>query len=207
MTNDDTENLDWTQERGITVDGSKKLHEKTLPDVLKGIAEGEGIFSEYGDTVQENYAIIDGIQKLFEYLTDEYKIESYNDTVRGIVIHGFEIYKERIGYQVVSTFKDQHERILHRDRRIIGGDSCNINLDECNNKHTTISLDKTISGALGSHSRKGCIPKYKLVTLCMLYSLNSDPNLPGWEDIIKSNIRKFEKAQKERMGIEDDSHP
>jgi len=96
----------------------------------------------------------------------------------------------------------QHSRILHRDRRIIGGDSCNINLDECSNKHTSFALDKTISGALGSHSRKGCIPKYKLVTICMCYSLSTYPGLPGWEEIINNNIRKFEKAQQERMGIE-----
>lgn len=181
----------------------KKLHEKTLPEVLKSLAEKKyDVFVNYSDTVTENYAIIEGIQKLFECLADEYRISSYNDALRGIAIHGYEIYKVRIGHEIEHLFKNQYSRVKHRDRGIIGGDSCNINLDECANKHTSFQIDKTISGALGSHSRKGCIPKYKLVTICMCYSLNTCPDLPGWEDIIQNNIKKFEKAQKERMGIE-----
>lgn len=188
------------------VDGTRKLHEKTLPEVLKAISRDDYIsrqeILDSGETVKENYLIIDGIQRLFEYLADEYRIRSYNDVLRAVVIHGYEIYRERIGKDIERSFRDQHTRIIHRDRTAIGGDSCNINLDESSNKHTSFALDKEISGAMGSHSRKGCIPKYKLVTLCMLYSLSTFPNLPGWQEIIQNNIKKFEKAQRSRMGIE-----
>ena len=193
-----------------TIDGSKKLREKTLYEVLQGLSKdmyytdgkfydirGTGLFSS-GETVSENYAIIEGIQKLFEDLADEHKIQ-YNDTIRATAIHGFEIYSGGIGDLIKKSFKDQRDNIRNRDRRILGSDSCNINLDECNNKHSSFGLDKTISGALASHSRKGCTPKYKLVTICICYSLKTYPDLPGWQKIIKSNIEKFEDAQRDRM--------
>lgn len=201
---------DWKDDSAICVDSltgkpdERLLRDKTLHEVLTQIGKGDkSIFPYYyNDTVSENYAVIDGIQKLFEYLRGHYGVESYNLVLRGVVIHGFEIYKYRIGHRIAQSFDDTPQLILTRNRRILGGDTCNVNLDECGGKNSTFYLDEKISAAIGQHSRKGCIPKNKLATLCMCYSLSTYPDITGWQDIIQSNIRKFEKAQRERMGIE-----
>ena len=186
----------------------RPLREKNLDEVLKGFngdpfySRGINIESDPEKTVHENFAIIEGIQQLFQALSNITQT-GYNDLLRVTVIHGFSLYELEIGNDIAISFRNRTEDILSRKSSSFGSVQCNINLEECEGKHTSFGLDKTISGALGKHARMGCIPKYKLITICMCYSLTTYPNLEHsqWNDIFTTNIQKFEKKQRERMGM------
>lgn len=201
--------LDWRKVSSKLIERDcRPLREKNLDEVLRGFngdpfySVGIDIDRDSDKTVHENFAIIEGIQQLFQALSN-ITHTGYNDLLRVIVIHGFALYDLKIGNDIALSFRNRQDDILNRKSASLGAAQCNINIEESEGKHTSFSLDKVLSGALGRHARMGCIPKYKLITICMCYSLASYPDLENspWVEIFTTSIQKFEKKQRERMGI------
>jgi hypothetical protein len=207
MAGEKPEHIDLAQlDPAIGIDFyDRPLYEKNLEEVLKGF-NGDPFYRNIDiarrpeETVRENYAIMEGIQGFFQTLSNMTGTD-YNNLIRVLTIHGESRYYHSIGNEIEEWFNTRQTDIFNRTS-LNGVPQCNLNLEECVNDHTSFGLDKGISGVLGRHARMGCIPKYKLVTLCHCYSLATYPGIEqsNWHPIIATNIEKFESKQQERMG-------
>jgi len=197
---DETDDLPPVNE----IPSNRSLKDKNLIEVLEAFSEKEfdsgdpDLEKRPQDMVPENYAIIDEIQGFYQMLANTTN-NNYGDILRIVTNHGFTRYVGIIGNEIEESFNANQQAIFNRTRSM---PPCKINLEECENKHTSFQLEKTISGAIGAHSRYGCIPKYKLVTIIHCYSTITIPGIEQseWYPIFSTNIQKFEKKQRERMG-------
>lgn len=149
--------------------------------------------------IMENYAVISGIQVLFQLLSEISRV-SYSDFIRVCVIHGFSIYIDRIGTDIESHFNARSEKILAMKSVSCYGMNGNVTLDGlADNSHSVCRLDFDISGAIARHSRISTIPKYKLITILMCYSLSTNKDIlySDWNEIFVRNFEKFEARQKQ----------
>jgi hypothetical protein len=184
---------------------------KSLNDVLSGYTGNayhahELTIEHHPDAstmVVENYIALSGIQAVFQILSSSAHV-SYNDFIRICVIHGFSIYMDRIGEDIKSNFYKRSEKILAMKSLTCCGVNSNIVIDGApSSQHSMFRLDFDISGAIAEHARFALIPKYKLITILICYSLSTHSDLlySLWNETFVRNVDRFESRQKQIFTI------
>ena len=111
---------------------------------------------------------------------------------------------DSIGEDIRLHFNKRSEKILAMKSLAFCGVNGNVVIDGApNSQHSRFRLDLDISGAISEQSRIAIIPKYKLMTLLICYSLATHIDLlySPWNEMFVRNVDRFESRQKQIFTI------
>ena len=205
--------FNWEDDKYTVTVTEPYLYEKTLDDLL---IRGHTVYTAdnpenldippYPDTtVTTNYYLLRRWRKLIAGLS-LVSGKSASGVYRLCTLHGYSIFVHNLGSEALKSFEGITPKIFDNDpdtMEALERVNCNIKLHNIDGNRedggrSAFRLSEQESARIGIIATVICMPKDKLVTLLICYSLLTHPRLLKWYPDMQENIKQFETRQEFR---------